>query len=63
MKFRLTATAIREYNVNPKDYGDCTVEEMLAIDRAIVEDDLDLMLDHLNTKWDLKIEEVNWTTT
>ena len=58
MRFRLTVTAIREYEVDPKYYNTTDVEEMLKIDREAAEDDHLLMLDGENVIWTVNTEEI-----
>lgn len=59
MKFRLTVTAIREYEVDPCDYPDPNIKAMLKLDRELVDDDPDMLLDHPDTKREIQIEHVN----
>ena len=58
MKFRLTATAVRVYDVDPNNYPSENVKEMLKIDKEMIGDDPDVMLDHPDTKWKIKVEVV-----
>ena len=58
MIFRLTATAVREYEVDPKNYPVQGVAAMLKLDRELADDDLDMLLDHPDTKRDVRIEDI-----
>jgi len=54
MRFRLTVTATREYEVDPKDYPD--PDTMLETDRQIIADDPMILLDHYDTTWNVQVE-------
>lgn len=59
MRLRLIATAVLEYDVDPADYpAGSTVEDVLRIDKKTAGDDLDLMLDHPDTKWEVKLDDI-----
>ena len=59
MRFRLTVTQTREYDVDPADYpSGMSVEDMLLADHDTIVDDPDVMLDHPDTREEVRVELV-----
>ena len=58
MRFRIIATAIREYEVDPANYPWKNVKAMLELDREVITDDPHIMLDHPDTRWEICVEDV-----
>lgn len=59
MKFRVTVTFVREYNAKPEHYPEgCSVGAMRRIDREAICDDPFIMLDHPDTRMEVRVKEV-----
>lgn len=61
MRFRVTLTAVREYDVDPSNYPESDVDAMLAIDRDGIDDDPSILLDHAEIDWEVMVETVDST--
>ena len=62
MRFRLTVTAVREYEVDPRDYleagKECITDDSNIMTELLHELPEEIVLDHPDTEWEIQVEQV-----
>jgi hypothetical protein len=57
-RFRVTVTVTRDYDANPELYGTDDARKMIEIDENGISDDPMIMMDHPDSEWNIRVDDI-----